>query len=142
MKGYGLKRVAYEGGWSVYNGHNGFSSDAGTAAALAKFDGRATTAQENAHTLFQQAGGDLNIFYTSSSWAPTYIWSLTDQIFNLATPLFAAVTAIDSAQAPAVTYGNAVSGTAPTTLAYGSQLFSDDNYNNGLADDGVLGFVP
>ncbi len=142
VKGYGLKRVAYEGGWSVYNGHNGFSSDAGTAAALAKFDNRATTAQEAAHTIFQQAGGDLNIFYTSSSWAPTYIWSLTDQIFNLGTPLFAAVTAIDSAQAPAITYGNPVSATAPTTLAYGSQLFSDDNYNNGLADDGVLGFVP
>ncbi len=142
MKGYGLKRVAYEGGWSVYNGSNGFSSDAGTAAALAKFDNRATTAQESAHTIFQQAGGDLNIFYTSSSWAPTYIWSLTDQIFNLTTPLFAAVTGIDSAQAPAITYGNAVSGTAPTTLAYGSQLFSDNSYNNGLADDGVLGFVP
>ena len=29
MKGYGLKRVAYEGGWSVYNGSNGFASDGG-----------------------------------------------------------------------------------------------------------------
>ena len=142
MKGYGLKRVAYEGGWSVYNGSNGFSSDVGTAAALAKFDGRATTAQENAHAVFQQAGGDVNIFYTSSSWAPTYIWSLTDEIFNLTTPLFAAVTGIDSARAPAVTYGNTVSASAPTTLAYGSQLFSDNNYNNGLADNGVIGFVP
>ena len=142
MKGYGLKRVAYEGGWSVYNGSNGYSSTADTAAALAKFDSRATTAQETAHTIFQQAGGDLNIFYTSSSWAPTYIWSLTDQIFNLTTPLFQAVTDIDSAQPPAITYGNVVSGSAPTTLAYGSQLFSDNNYNGGLADNGVLGFVP
>ena len=142
VKGYGLKRIAYEGGWSVYNGSNGFSSDAGTAAALAKFDPRATTAQQSAQTTFQQAGGDLNIFYTSSSWAPTYIWSLTDQIFNLTTPLFAAVTNIDAAQAPAITYGNPVSGSASTTLAYGSQLFSDNVYNNGLPDNGVLGFVP
>ena len=110
VKGYGLKRVAYEGGWSVYNGNNGFSSTAGSAAALAKFDGRATTAEENAHTIFQQAGGDLNIFYTSSSWAPTYIWSLTDQIFNLTTPLFQAVTTIESAQVPVVAYGNTISG--------------------------------
>ena len=142
VKGYGLKRVAYEGGWSVYNGTNGYTDTAGTAAALAKFDSRATTAQATAHTVFQQTGGDLNIFYTSSSWAPTYIWSLTDRIFDLGTPLLAAVTGIDSAQAPTVTYGNTVSGTAPTTLAYGSQLFSDNNYNGGLSDNGVLGFLP
>ena len=142
VKGYGLKRVAYEGGWSVYNGNNGYSSTAGTAAALAKFDTRATTAQTTAHTIFEQSGGDLNIFYTSSSWAPTYIWSLTDQIFNLGTPLFAAVSNIDAAGAPAIALGNPVSGTAATTLAYGSQLFSDNNYNAGLADNGVIGFVP
>ena len=142
VKGYGLKRVAYEGGWSVYNGNNGFSSTAGTAAALAKFDTRATTAQTTAHTIFEQSGGDLNIFYTSSSWAPTYIWSLTDQIFNLGTPLFAAVSNIDAASAPAVTLGNPILGTAATTLAYGSQLFSDNSYNSGLSDNGAIGFVP
>ena len=142
VKGYGLKRVAYEGGWSVYNGTNGYASTAGTAAALAKFDARATTAQTNAHTIFEQSGGDLNIFYTSSSWAPTYIWSLTDQIFNLSTPLFQAVTNLDAATAPAVTLGNPISATAPTVLAYGSQLFSDSNYNSGLSDNGVIGFVP
>ncbi len=142
VKGYGLKRVAYEGGWSVYNGSNGFSSDAGTAAALAKFDARATTAQESAHTIFQQAGGDLNIFYTSSSWAPTYIWSLTDQIFNLATPLFAAVTAIDSAQAPAITYGNTVSGPAPPRSPTAASFSRTTSTTTALADNGVLGFVP
>ena len=142
VKGYGLKRVAYEGGWSVYNGNNGYASTAGTAAALAKFDARATTAQTNAHTIFEQSGGDLNIFYTSSSWAPTYIWSLTDAIFNLSTPLFQAVSNLDTAAAPAITSGNAISATAPTSLAYGTQLFSDDNYNSGLADNGALGFVP
>ena len=141
-KGYGLKRVAYEGGWSVYNGNNGFASTPGTAAALAKFDTRATTAQTNAHTIFEQSGGDLNIFYTSSTWAPTYIWSLTDEIFNLTTPLFQAVTNIDAASAPGITLGNAISATAATTLPYGSQLFSADNYNAGLSDDGALGFVP
>ena len=141
-KGYGLKRVAYEGGWSVYNGSNGYESTAGTAAALAKFDPRATTAQTSAQTIFEQAGGDLNIFYTSSSWAPTYIWSLTDQIFNLTTPLFQAVFDIDAATAPNVTLGNAVSATAATTLLYGSQLFSSNNYNAGLSDNGALGFVP
>ena len=142
VKGYGLKRVAYEGGWSVYNGTNGYASTAGTAAALAKFDARATTAQTSAHTIFEQSGGDLNIFYTSSSWAPTYIWSLTDAIFNLSRPLIQAASNLDTAPAPAVTFGNAISATAPTTLSYGSQLFSDDNYNAGLADDGALGFVP
>ncbi len=141
-KGYGLKRVAYEGGWSVYNGNNGYASTGGTAAALAKFDARATTAQTSAHNLFEQSGGDLNIFYTSSSWAPTYIWSLTDQIFNLTTPLFQAVSSIDSANAPGVTFGNAVSATAATNLSYGSQLFSFNNYNAGLSDNGALGFVP
>ena len=141
-RGFGLRRVAYEGGWSVYNGSNGYASDAGTAAALAKFDARATTAQTSAHTLFEQSGGDLNIFYTSSSWAPTYIWSLTDQIFNLTTPLFQAVSNIDAATAPNITFGNAVSATAATTFPYGSQLFSFDNYNAGLSDDGALGFVP
>ena len=141
-KGYGLKRVAYEGGWSVYNGNNGYASTAGSAAALAKFDARATTAQQNAHTTFEQSGGDLNIFYTSSSWAPTYIWSLTDQIFNLTTPLFQAVTNIDAAQISAVTYGNDISATTATALAYGSQLFSDSTYNSGLPDNGALGWVP
>ena len=141
-KGYGLKRVAYEGGWSVYNGTNGYASTAGTAAALAKFDARATTAQTSAHTVFEQSGGDLNIFYTSSSWAPTYIWSLTDQIFNLTTPLFQAVTNLDAATAPGPTFGNPVSATAATTLPYGSQLFSDSTYNSGLPDNGALGWVP
>jgi hypothetical protein len=141
-KAYGIKRVAYEGGWGVYNGTNGFSSTAGTAAALAKFDARATTAETTGHTIFQQSGGDLNIFYTSSSWAPTYIWSLTDAIFNLSRPLFQAATNIDSSQAPAVTYGNAISATAPTTLTYGSQLFAESVYNSGLPNNGALGFVP
>ena len=141
-KGYGLKRVAYEGGWSVYNGTNGYESADGTAAALAKFDVRATTAQTQAQTIFQQSGGDLNIFYTSSSWAPTYVWGLTDRIFDLTTPLFQAVSAIDSSNPPAITYGNPISGNLPTTLAYGSQLFSESNYNSGLSDNGALGFVP
>jgi hypothetical protein len=141
VKGYGLKRVAYEGGWGIYNGTNGYSSTAGTAAALAKFDSRATTAQTTAHTIFQQSGGDLNIFYTSSDWVPTYIWSLTDEVFNLTTPLFNAVSAIDAASAPSITYGSAIAASGATTLAYGSQLFSDNVYNSGLADDGVLGFV-
>jgi hypothetical protein len=142
VKAYGLKRVAYEGGWSVYNGTNGFSSTPGSAAALAKFDSRATTAQTTAHTIFQQSGGDLDIFYTSSSWAPTYIWSLTDQIFNLTTPLYQATSVIDTNSNPAITYGNAISGTAATTLAYGSQLFADSTYNAGLPDNGALGFLP
>jgi len=142
VKGYGLKRVAYEGGWGVYNGTNGFESTAGTAAALAKFDSRATTAQTTAHTTFQQSGGDLNIFYTSSNWAPTYIWSLTDAIFNLTRPLFLAATTIEQAQSPAITYGNAISGSSATTLSYGSQLFTENNYNSGLSDNGGIGFIP
>ena len=102
----------------------------------------ATTAQTTSHTIFQQAGGDLNIFYTSSSWAPTYIWSLTDKIFDLTRPLFQACTAIDTATAPAITYGNAISGSAPTTLAFGSQLVDDSTYNSGLPNNGALGWVP
>jgi hypothetical protein len=137
-----MKRVAYEGGWSVYNGTNGYEDTAGTAAALAKFDPRATTAQTAAHNIVQQAGGDLDIFYTSSSWAPTYIWGLTDEVFNLTTPLFQAVTAIDSATAPAVTFGNPISSSAPTTLAYGSQFIADSTYNSGLPNNGTLGWVP
>jgi hypothetical protein len=142
VKAYGMKRVAYEGGWGVYNGNNGFSSTAGSAAALAKFDPRATTAETTGHAIFQQSGGDLNIFYTSSSWAPTYVWSLTDEIFNLSRPLFSAMTTIDAGTAPGVTYGNAISGTAATTLAYGSQLFADNTYNAGLPNTGALGWVP
>ena len=141
-KGYGIKRVAYEGGWSVYNGTSGIASTPGSAAALAKFDARATTAQDAAQTIFQQSGGDLNIFYTSSSWAPTYIWSLTDAVFNLTRPLIATAAVIDAATAPAITYGNAISSTAPTTLAYGSQLFAESVYNSGLPNNGALGFVP
>ena len=121
---------------------NGFESTDGSAAALAKFDARATAAQTAAHTIFEQSGGDLNIFYTSSSWAPTYIWSLTDEIFNLTTPLFKAVSAIDVATVSIVTLGNAISPTAATTLAYGSQLFSENNYNAGISDNGAIGFVP
>jgi hypothetical protein len=141
-KGYGIKRVAYEGGWSIYNGTNGYESTAGSAAALAKFDARATTAETTAHTIFQQSGGDLNILYTSSSWAPTYIWSLTDEVFNLTRPLIAAAATIDAAQAPTITYGNPISGTAPTVLPYGSQLFAENVYNSGLPNNGALGFIP
>ena len=141
-KGYGIKRVAYEGGWSVYNGTSGISSTPGTAAALAKYDPRAATAETSSQTIFQQSGGDLNIFYTSSSWAPTYTWGMTDAIFDLTTPLYQSVSFIEASVPPAITTGNNISGSSATILAYGTQLFSDSNYNSGLSDGGAIGFVP
>ncbi len=72
VKGFGLKRVAYEGGWAVANGEHGMGNRPGSPAAVAKFDPRAATAELLANTIFQQSGGDLNIFFQSSSWAPSY----------------------------------------------------------------------
>ena len=142
VKVYGLKRVAYEGGWQVYSGSNGFSSTVGSPAALSKLDARATTAQTTAHEIFQKSGGDLNIFYTSSSWNPTYTWSLTDLISDLTTPLFQAVSIINSAQAPAIICGNAISSTGTTTLPYGTQFSPVDTLNPKLLNNGWIAFMP
>ena len=141
-KAYGLKRVAYEGGWGVYSGSNSYSSTPGSAAALAKSDPRATTAQMTAHAIFQQSGGDLNIFYTSSSWIPNYRWSLTDLISNLTTPLFQSVTQINSNQAPPVTYGSPISDTGTTTFPLGSQFSPVTTTNRRIMNNGAFIFVP
>ena len=38
--------------------------------------------------------------------------------------------------------GLSFSGSSATTLSYGSQLFTENNYNSGLSDNGGIGFIP
>jgi len=140
-KSYGLKRVAYEGGWALQNGTS-TDNPAGGPASLAKYDTRATAVLQNAITSFEQTGGDLNVFYCSSSWDTNYVWGMTDSVFDLDVPLYAAVTAIDNSAPAAVTYGNPIAGTGATTLPYASKLIAESNSNSGLADNGALGYVP
>lgn len=107
-KSYGLQCTAYEGGWSVeHSGGNGFSNPAGTPACESKYDPRAKQAEIDAQTIFNQNGGDLNIFYASSG-AHTWIWGMTDNVFNLATPLFQAVDAINTSTQAVPTVGTVI----------------------------------
>jgi len=140
-KVYGLKRVAYEGGWQLYDGTNGYDNIAGSPAALAKYDPRATAVFINANTTFQQSGGDLNIFYTSSSFDVNYVWGMTDSIFDLTVPLYAGVNSIDASTPATPTLGNVISGTGTTTLAFGSQVMNI-NSNQNMQDNGMLGWLP
>jgi Putative Ig domain len=129
VKGYGLKRVAYEGGWGLSD-EPAYSADvsSGGIIAQAKADSRAQTSQFNSNQTFQTGGGDLNVFFTSTSWDPLDIWSLTSAVNNLTTPLFSAIKQIGTTAPATVTSGNAISGTSATTLASGSQLFASNNY--------------
>ncbi len=119
-KAYGLQCTAYEGGWSVeHSGGNGFSNPAGTPACESKYDARAKQAEIDAQTIFNQNGGDLNIFYASSG-AHTWIWGMTDNMFNLSTPLYQAVDAINASTQAAQTIGTAIPATNISTGHTGS----------------------
>jgi len=142
VKSYGIKRVAYEGGWALYNGTNGTDNVDGSPAALAKYDTRATAASVAANTAFEQSGGDLNIFYTSSSFDINYVWGMTDSIFDLTVPLYAGINNINNAPPAAPTYGNSIAGTGATTLNYSSHLTANNISNAGIPDNGVIGWIP
>jgi len=142
VKSYGLKRVAYEGGWALQNGTGVTDNPLGGPAALAKYDDRATAVLENAVTSFQQTGGDLHVFFNSSNWETNNVWGMTDSVFDLTVPLYNAVTTIANTPPAAVTYGNAISGTGTTTLALGSQLIGESISGSSITDNSALDWVP
>lgn len=122
-RSYGLKNAAYEGGWSV----GGTGHDTATQQS-AHFDSRAKTAHQAAQTQFDQAGGDLNVYYASSG-RHDWTWAMTDDITDLTTPLFQAVDAINSSTRAAVTNGNAVPASGTTTLT-GTAPSTQVNYGD------------
>jgi len=141
-KFYGIKRVAYEGGWQICDEARGsIENTPGSPGAAAKYDPRATAAFVGANTIFQQSGGDLNIFYTSSDPDYNFVWGMTYSIANLTVPLYAGVSSIDVTAPAAPTYGNAIAGTGSTTLPYNSQTFWFSS-SNIIGDDGMLAWLP
>ncbi|EDY19422.1 hypothetical protein CfE428DRAFT_3107 [Chthoniobacter flavus Ellin428] len=110
-KAYGLQAIAYEGGWSVQqSGGNGYSNPAGSPACESKYDPRAKQAEIDAQNIFNQCGGDVNVFYASSG-VRTWIWGMTDNIFTLASPLYDAIDALNASTQAAPTVGAAVPAT-------------------------------
>jgi hypothetical protein len=125
---YGLKDVAYEGGWSLQiSGGNGYENRRGSAAAEAKYDPRATQAAVDAQNQFNSAGGDLNVFYTSSSWDHNYVWNMTDFVGDLSEPLYKAVDVMNSQPPAPATAGSAVPGAFPAGAYLGSDKPASTN---------------
>jgi len=90
----GLKRVAYEGGPSLFI--SGVKKD--DIAAQAVKDPRMTQAIVRMHNAWSNNGGDLLMYFTSS-W--DYKWGFTNDIYNLSTPKLLAIDALnDSTRAP------------------------------------------
>ncbi len=67
---------------------------------------------------------------------------MTDKVFDLDVPLYHAIDTMNSSPPAAVTNGNVVSGTAPTTLTFTDKHFSINQFNKELVNNGVIGFVP
>ncbi len=107
-RAYNLKVVAYEGGWSTeQSGGNGYSNPTGSPACEAKYDIRAKQAEIDAQNIFNQNGGDLNIFYASSG-SHTWIWGMTDDVYNLTEPLYQAIDTLNASNQAVQTAGTAI----------------------------------
>jgi hypothetical protein len=89
-KAFGLDDVAYEGGWGV--GNSNYDT---TVQESARFDLRAGQSLIACENDFEQAGGDLDIFYASSGWL-SWTWGTTANITDISTPLYDAVSTIQS----------------------------------------------
>jgi hypothetical protein len=104
--GFGLKRVAYEGGPSLPN-----TPVANTAWSDARMR---TEVVDNHNNLWSAKGGDLFVYYVAVAGSPE--WSFTRDSFDLNTPKLNALSDLYSATRAAVNYGTLL----PATITAGS----------------------
>lgn len=96
--GFGLRRIAYEGGPSL--DFTGGPGDAAKKAAVA--DPRMTAAILDNHRAWSELGGDLLVYYRATGDAQ---WGFTPSIEELTTPKLAAVDRLNATPRAAVTLG-------------------------------------
>jgi hypothetical protein len=117
---YGLKVVAYEGGWSLGGDHEGVPIE-----GWAKyFDPRAAAAMSAAIDAFYRAGGELDVLGTYDQWY------LNDSANAGSYPIVQGIDARLAALPAPATIGGRVPGSAPVALpaATGLRAFSQPGY--------------
>ena len=103
IAGFGLKRIAYEGGPSLDNtGHSE------SVKAAARDDARMKTEVLEHQASWSAFGGDLLVYFNV---AGDYQWGFTGSIFNLNTPKFGAIDQLNGQARGAVTYGTLLPAT-------------------------------
>jgi hypothetical protein len=105
IAGFGLKRIAYEGGPSMdAHGHSE------SVKAAARDDARMKTEVLEHHETWSNYGGDLLVYFNSSG---DFQWGFTGSIFNLNTPKYQAIDQLNGQARAGVTYGTPL----PATIA-------------------------